>query len=335
MSIYRAPILLCLLTACFTDDEGRPGVTAVPPESSSSSDETAAGESTTGPPDTGDTTAPTSTGPACACEPGEVLRGDPCGACGVTLQTCGEDCTYGPAMCDDPPDACAYWVLPGDATAWERVPRADRPAPFAPSAPALGAFPIAATRQIMVLTDTKIHVLDAVARTWIAEHPRDAWFPEIAGLPLHLAHAVTQPDELDATVTLVAGEDRFVYPYAHDAGVAALAKQEPCCGQDWSTADAPDFHAVRDVWGDLDDARDWATGDVAALCGLDEPTDFVAYTAVVTDDAVHMQELGHCYDFFPATPYADFPPFTYPGTPPSQRIGGAAWLDGLWIFPGP
>lgn len=350
----RAPLLLCLLPACFTDTGRNPGNT--PPQgadtTTAETDETTPLEptststGTTGTTDTTsaqtdttslDDTAMSSTGPACAsdtCEPGEVVRGEACGACGVEVRTCADDCTLGPAVCDDPPDACAYWVLPGAAETWERIPRPERPAQFAPTGPVLGAFPLASTQQIVVLTASTVHVLNTIDRTWVATSPRDEWFPDISGLPLHMANAVTQPDQTDATITLVAGEDRFVYPHAPGDGVGPLSVQQPCCGPTWSTPDAPDFHAVRDLWSDLDDTRGWAVGDVAALCDLDEPTDVVGYAAVIADEDVHMQEIGHCFEFFPAQPYASFPPFTYPGAPPAANVGGAAWLDGLWIFPG-
>lgn len=332
-----------LLAACFADGGNGSSPTSDHASSTgpggSTDDAAATGAPTTtqDPGTSGEPTTTGSTGPAASCDGasqcqvGAVELGEPCDSCGQLTRTCQPDCTWGPAVCEEQPATCAYWVLPQGATTWTRV-AVDPDAEFAPSAAVRAAFPLAPDGRIYVLTDDSYHVLSTPDRAWIASGTRTSLFPELAALPLHHGDAFTQIGATDSGVTLVAGEQFFAYSHVLGTSDFDLVKQDVCCGDDWSKPDSPDFHLVRDSWGELENLEGWAVGDVQALCGLDTPTPYEGYSVSITDDQVHLQEVGHCFDFFPASPYVDFTPFTYPGAPRSQQVGGAAWLGGLWIF---
>lgn len=350
MHAPRSTLLLLLpLAACFTDSGQTSSptsagtTTSTAPASTadaSSSDTTAAPTTTADASSSGDpttTTSATTGGPATncelapTCEAGTVELGAECDSCGLLTRTCQPDCTWGPQTCEEHLETCAYWVLPQGAKEWQRHPVA-RDTKHAPTTPIRTAFPLGPEGVIYALTDTTVHVLDTLSHTWISSGDRTAQFPELGTLPIYHGDAFTQVGEVDSNITIVAGEQFFAYLQKQGTGQFSLVKQGVCCGDDWSMPDSPDFHKIRDTFGELQNLEGWAMGDVQTLCMLNMPTPFVGYSISITDDFVHQQEIGHCYDFFPAVPYATFVPFNYPGAPRSQQMGGAAWLKGLWIL---
>lgn len=347
MPAPRSTLLLLLpLAACFTDGgQSSSPTTADAPTSTdpaSTADATSSGatDAPTSAPTTGSSgDAPTTgtTGPATSCElaaeceAGTVELGAQCDSCGLLTRKCQSDCTWSPQICDEHLETCAYWVLPQGAKEWQRHP-VDPDTKHGPTAPIRTAFPLNSEGLLYALTDATFHVLDTVTHTWVASGDRAARFPDLGVLPIYHGDGFTADGEVDSNVTLVAGEQFFAYQQKQGTGEFALVKQGPCCGDDWSKPDSPDFHQIRDSFGELQNLEGWAMGDVQALCMLDAPTPFLGYSISITDDLVHQQEVGHCFDFFPAVPYATFVPFSYPGAPRSQQIGGAAWLKGLWVL---
>lgn len=153
-------------------------------------------------------------------------------------------------------------------------------------------------------------------------------------MPLFHASGLTdQPP--DTIVTQVAGTEAFSYTFVAAKNSFDYVGQVACCGADWMGPNAPmDPYAIRDGWGRIGDPEGWVTGDLQALCMLDAPTPLYGYNVSIGDGTVYPQDIGYCFDFYDPVPYAQFMPFTYPGTPANNLIGGVEWLDGLWIFRG-
>ena len=330
--------------------EGQTASTAAVGDTGTSADDgatTTAAATTTGEATTGVTTGETTTGVTTAdlntgavgncqlapeCEAGAVETGGPCDSCGVLRRTCQADCTWTPMVCEQDLATCEYWVLPSNELVWQRVP-VDPAAQFAPKETVLAAIGVAPQQQIYVLTANSYHVLSTVTRTWLSAGPRDALLPQLAGLPLHLALEVTTKPP-DTIVNVLAGAEMFAYTF-YDGSDAGLDAQVPCCGPNWEGLNAPpDPYAMRDDWGRVGDPEGWIPGDVVALCGLDEGTPFYGYSVAIGNGFVYPRDIGYCFDFYPPIPYDQFTPFAYPGRPANDLIGGAAWVDGLWIFRG-
>jgi len=234
--------------------------------------------------------------------------------------------------CEEDLSTCAYWFLPEDEAAWQRFP-VDPQATFAPKDTVLAAIALAPQKQIYVLTATNYHVFSTTQKAWIEAGARDTIFPELEGLQLFHASGLTI-DPPDTIVTQVAGTEAFSYTFVATQNAFGYVGQVPCCGDDWMGPNAPNPYAIRDGWGRLGDPEGWITGDRQALCQQDPPPVFYAYNVSIGDGTVYPQDIGNCFDFYAPVPYAQFLPFTYPGTPANNLIGGVEWLDGLWIFRG-
>ena len=340
-------VLVAPLLACFADAGGRSSVGSVTASESSSGEASTTGSATTGAPTSDATTGDATTGDATTtatpttgaldscegapeCEAGTVEDGPLCEPCGVQRRTCQADCTWSPMTCVQAPDTCEYWVLESDKKQWQRVAR-DPAAAFAPDTTVLAAVALPPQQQIYVLTEGTYHVFSTDKRAWTAAGERKAVFPQLDGLPVFHATGLTTMAP-DTIVTIVAGKDAYSYTFTKNS--FEFGGQQPCCGENWSGPNAPDPFSVRDGWSRLDDPEGWIVGDVQELCGLMEPTPVYGYHVSIGDGAVYPQDIGHCFDFFPPVTYPRFTPFGYPGAPPSDLVGGAEWLDGLWIFRG-
>lgn len=357
MRLRAALLLVTPLLACFADggattvvssagltDPVDTGSTSSGTGTSTTTEATTAGPTTAGPTTEGPTTAgPTTEGPttgapgncqlAPECEVGAVETGAQCDGCGVQRRTCQADCTWTPMSCEQDLDTCAYWVLPAGEQAWQRV-AVDPAAQFAPKETVLAAIALAPQQLIYVLTASSYHVLSTTTRTWVDAGPRDVLFPQFAGLP------VIQASEIDANppdtvINIIAGAEVFAYTYLGDQGTLKFDAQVACCGPDWEGPDAPpDPAAIRDGWGKRGNEEAWIPGDVWSLCPEIMIDEFYAYNVAIGDGFVYPQDIGYCFEFYPPIPYDQFPPFTYPGRPDNYMIGGAGWVDGLWIFRG-
>lgn len=311
-----------------------PTTTTLPPTSDSS---TSAGPTTTDPTLT---TAPTTTSPvdncqlAPECTAGSVEDGGQCDSCGVLRRTCGPDCTWSPQTCELAPETCEYWLLPDKGQQWQRV-AVDPNAAFAPKETVLTAVALEPQKQIYALTANNYHVFSTLTKTWIAAGKRDSIFPQIAGQTLYHGTGLTTSPP-DVIVTLIAGTEAFAYTFQAGTSTFKLDAQVPCCGDDWVGPNAPPdpVTSVRAGWARLDDPDGWIPGNPTDLCALDPPMPLYGYSVAIGDGLVYPQDIGYCFDFYPPIPYAQFTPFSYPGAPPNNLVGGAAWIDGLYIFRG-
>ena len=344
MRPYAALLLVTPLLACFTDSGSNPVASSV-----SGTDTTAAGSSDAATSSTSGTSAAATTAPtvtteapttgavgncqvAPECDPGAIEVGALCDDCGVQRRTCTADCSWTPMACELDLSTCEYWVLPVNEKVWQRV-AVDPAAEFAPKEAVLATIGLEPQQQILALTATKFHVFATTTRTWIKAGKRGDLLPELAEQPLHSALEITtSPPETASNV--IAGAEVFAYSFTGDGLAVSYIGKVPCCGPQWTTPNAPDPYAVRDLWGRFGDPEGWISGDVATLCDLDPDTPLHGYSVAIGDGVVYPQEIGNCYDFWPPIPYDQFGPFTYPGRPPSGLIGGAAWVAGLWIFRG-
>lgn len=347
----RSPLALLLvapLLACFADP-GSMTVTAASSETTTT--DVTTGEPTTagslaetdtsvGPTssdDTSTTVTPT-TGPAGNCElapeckPGEIETGALCDRCDVQRRTCTDDCTWTPMACEQDLATCEYWLLPAGTQQWERV-AVDPLATFAPKETVLAAISLAPQQTIYALTATSYHMFSTEKRVWTAAGARDSILPQISGQALAHATGLTV-DAPDTIVTLVAGTEAFSYTYVGATNTFDYVGKTPCCGEDWTGPNAPDPFAVRDSWSKIGDPEGWTPTDVQGLCGLDEPVPVFGYQVSIGDELVYPQDVGYCFDFYPPVPYAQFTPFSYPGAPPNELIGGVEYVDGLWVFRG-
>jgi hypothetical protein len=352
-----APLVLVVvpLLACFADIGGTATVTATADmttggATSTTDGETAAstttgdgsGEPTTGEPTTTTedpaTTVTPTTGPVDNCEvspecqAGAVEDGALCDPCGVQRRTCLRDCTWSPMACEQDPATCEYWVLPTNEKQWQRVP-VDPNGKFGPTTTVLAAIALPPQQEIYVLTADTYHVFSTPTRTWVGAGERAAIFPQMAGLPLfHATGLTTQPP--DTIVTIVAGTEAFSYNFVAVNKTFEFVAQKPCCGEDWTGPNAPDPYSVRDGYSRLGDPDGWINANPQALCGLDEPQPLYGYNLSVGEGRVYPQDIGYCFDFYPPVEYLQFTPFTFPGAPPNELVGGVEYLDGLWIFRG-
>lgn len=294
----------------------------------------------TPPTDTGSTDEPGTTGPANNCEvspqcqPGEVQNGAQCDSCGVMRSTCTADCTLPPPTCELAPETCEYWLLPPAGNQWQRV-AVDPNAAFAPKQTVLGAIALEPQHQIYALTATTYHVFSTQTNAWTAAGDRTTLFPEVGALQLfHAASLADKPPNVIST--MVAGAQAFSYTYVAATKNFKYDDTVPCCGVDWMAPSAPPtpFADVRDGFGRKGNADGWITGDLQTLCTLDQPTPIYAYNISIGNGFVYPQDIGDCFAFYPPVPYEQFAPFTYPGTPANNLIGGAAYVDGLYIFRG-
>jgi hypothetical protein len=252
----------------------------------------------------------------------------------VIRRRCGEDCTWGAPACEFDLNSCAYWFLPEGAREWKRFP-VDPGATFAPTEPVIAAIGLTPQQRVYAFTKTQYHVFATGGFAWVTSGPRSDLFPQLGDDELFHASAIaTEPP--NSIVTIVAGQTAYSYTYHGQDSLFNFDAVTPCCGEDWQGPNAPPnpFSAVRDSYARLGDPEGWIDGDPESLCGLNDPTPVYAYSAAIGDGSVYPQDIGFCFDFYSPVPFAQFPPFSYPGAPPNELIGGAAWLDGLYIFRG-
>jgi hypothetical protein len=363
----HAPLALLLvapLLACFADagtsTATNPGTftSASASSSSGTTDEPSPttgtpGDTTTTPPltdtsttdeptgtTTADPTLATSTGPvgncevAPQCKPGDIQDGELCDSCGVLRSTCQADCVFSPPTCELAPETCEYWLLPPDSKQWQRV-AVDPNAAFAPKQTVLAAIALEPQHEIYALTAATYHVFSTKTNAWTAAGARDTLFPQAAGQPLfHATGLANEPP--DVIVTLVAGAQAFSYTFVAAKNSFDYVGTTPCCGEDWMGPNAPPtpFADVRDGWSRKGNSDGWITGDPQVLCKLDDPSPVYAYNISIGNGLVYPQDIGYCFDFYAPVPYEQFAPFSYPGTPANNLIGGSAYADGLYIFRG-
>ncbi len=308
---------------------GPPQLTSSPSAPAPSDEPTTTSASTTGAADNCEL--------APECQAGAVEDGEQCDGCGVLRRSCQADCTWTPITCEEELDSCAYWRLPTGETAWERVPVSNDD--NAPKDTVLGAIDLEPQGLIYVFTAESYHVLSTTDQTWIQAGKLNYLVPELTE-PLVWAASLNH-DPPDTLVTIYTGTEFLRYTFVTESQAFEPLAPTPCCGEEWNGPNAPASpFALRDGWG-LDAPDGWFSGDPQEVCGLGPLGGQFGYHIYIGDGFVHPQNVGFygtnnkpCYDFYPPIPYAEFTPFTYPGAPPNDLVGGVASLNGLWIFRG-
>ncbi|MFY0541218.1 hypothetical protein [Nannocystis pusilla] len=91
---------------------------------------------------------------------------------------------------------------------------------------------------------------------------------------------------------------------------------------------------MRDLYVDLVAPFPYVSGQFYATC-LEELVPFTSYAAWLTPTDVFVQDVAWCFEMVAQSPLAAFTPFTAPGAPPGERLGGAAVLgERLYVFAG-
>jgi hypothetical protein len=263
------------------------------------------------------------------CMPGDIESGEQCDSCGVQQRTCQDDCTWTPLACEVDLNTCAYWWLPEGAKTWQRF-AVDPGASFAPKETVLATVDLQPLKQIYVLTDNNYHVFSTTTKTWIEAGSRDAKFPDIED-PLRTG---TSLDGGLFVVSFIAGVAQFRYVYD---GMTPdfVFDSEFNFDMDWQTPGAPDNPlTMRDGWSQHGDPEGWMLPNSKAICPPEPAGEPYSYTFYIGDGFVYSRDSGDCYEFYPRIHYSEFKPFTYPGAPAHDLVGGASMLDGLWIFRG-
>jgi len=367
------PILLSAFTSvallgCFSDGEGMNASNTSSPESdatgtptSNATDPTdsttgAAGETSTSSPSTTEatsdptsTTDPTTTDPTdptgCqgVCTPGEVELGDECGSCGLQERVCDDLCEWGPTTCVEHLETCGFWRLPQGSTTWERHPlyAGERPA-HAPSAPLLAAFDVSARGEAYVLTAETYHVIDVVTLAWIRSGTIASEFPTVAGKPILAAYATPDGEAGNMetghdSIAIFTPQITYLYELALNNADVKTAGSVPCCDDQWKSPQAPKTPEIRAFWIALDDADPWGDFSLNNCEGAPPETFLSWYGAAITDNQVHLQNIGACFDFVAELPFAGWHPFEQAGGPANALEIGAGFLNegDVWIFRGP
>lgn len=242
--------------------------------------------------------------------------------------------TEGMALpCAEDPASCDAWFLPKGTNAWEAV-TIGGPAALAPSSAVLAAFDIEAERIAFVVTADEVIEVDLESRTWVAKTTVADRFPEIEA-PVLSAYSIPAywggNEGAPEGITIAGSDVAFLYNFANGA---FTYDQSTVFGPEWNEPGAPAGADVRAMWLDVTNGDGWVTNEVSELCEANGPVG--PYLSVVTGDAVHVMDVGVCFDFFPGVPYGQFGPFAFDGAPPPDRVGGAAYNEstGLVVFAG-
>jgi hypothetical protein len=248
----------------------------------------------------------------------------------------GGDSTGGPPSmsCADDPAACDAWVLPPGAAAWEPI-TIGGPTALAPEGDVLAAFDIEAPEIAFVVTGSDVSILDLATRSWTSKRDFAATFPDVGGDPLRSAFSVpaSMTDVDTESVTLGSSDTAYIYEY--DIPSEAFTFVEATVfGAGWALPEAPMGADVRAMWVDIANAHAWIDPTTPTPCGVDIPIG--PTLPVVAGANVHVMEAGACFEFFTPVSYTEFEPFSLPGAPDVELVGGALYSEsrGLWIFRG-
>ncbi|MCY1054233.1 hypothetical protein [Nannocystis sp. SCPEA4] len=345
----RAITVLALFCGCFSDGgaELTQTVGSFDPAtqtSTSTTTTTTTGEPTsTGEPGTTTTTTGemltgATAPPLCPgemqCSPGEVMDvGSLCDPCGRVRRTCQDDCLWGADECVEDPTSCAYWYLDDPEQGWQRVALPQPPPEHAPTAPANAAFDLQAHDQLVVLTADTYHVLRHSDQTWTTSGPLTDLFPDLPG-PLLQSYAVYGADNDDYAVYAVGAPQAWIYILKPGSWQGQFTQAGNCCDSFTPQVNPGDPTTVRDLWTDLAAPFPWTGGQYYGPC-INELFNLGTYAGWVTATDVFVQDLGWCFQMVTQSPLAQFAPFTAPGAPPGERIGGTALLgERFYVFAG-
>lgn len=349
MSAHRCALLSALTVAagCFSDGGAaltQPVTTEEPVPSTSSqatSTTTAASTSTGGLETTtsGMVTDPGSTSEPLACddmfcEPGDLDDFGLCDPCGRLLSTCQPDCTWSAPVCTPDLSSCAYWSLDLGGAGWTRHALPQPLPEHAPSEPVAAAFELAASKQLVALTQTRYHVLTPADGAWVASGPLADMLPGFPG-PVLQAYAIHDPVEGHDVITVSFGATVNIYSLPVGELAATFAQEAPCCDSWNDLVDPGDITIVRDLFVDLDNLSNWPPAEVLNPFCMNAPLTLTSYGAWIAPETVYLQEIGTCFELVHELPYLSFPPFALADAPPGDLVGGAALLDGaFYVFVG-
>ncbi len=270
-----------------------------------------------------------------------------CGACGPPpLERCDgvdEDCD---GQVDEEP--CTLFFLAEGSDAWVGWP----PLPDGPEA--VGemvqeAVAITETDELWAFTADGVFVFDLEGFRWRERFDRDALLPQVAGRPLQGAYVLPawwrqqfQPMAQGIELTVQVDGQSFVHSADPVARTAAFEQAVPLDDAAWQAPDAPAPGDVIGVLSDLRNASGHWPGAPSDLCGRGGDTASTVL-GVVTGQAAHGLEAGHCFAFLPPVPIGAFAPLTSPRAPAPGRVRGWAHLDavdggghtGLYLFAAP
>lgn len=347
---------LSLAPGCFSDNGTR---VTHPAESSGSSDETGTttttAATTTGEPaptttstsitttttttttattSTDDTTSPTLCPGQPQCSPGDVKdTGALCDPCGRIHQTCQDDCTWSPGECVEDLSSCVYWSIDTVDMVWERIALPQPPPEHAPTASILAAFDLLPDDRIVALTADRYHVLAGTDRTWTASGSLSDLLPALPG-PLLQAFTIYNQISLEYDIYAVSDPDAYIYKLPLGSLTATFSGVSSCCGSFTDLVQPPSLAAVRDIYVDISSPFPWVSGLFYAEC-MDLNYELGPHAGWATPTEMYVQDLGYCFEMLYSQPLTQFAPFTVPGAPPGDRIGGLTMFgERLFVFAG-
>jgi len=250
-----------------------------------------------------------------------------------------ESTTAPPLGCDEDPAACTAWLLPTGAGQW--TPEAlDAASPLAPTEVVRAAFDIEGEREGMVLTDSRLHVVDLEGRQWVRSENRAEVLPDLGADEILVAYSIpahwgAMPGDPDVEgVVFLSATTVYQYGYEIDSQTFVFNSSMMRFGASWDAPDAPDLAAMRSAWIDVTNEPGWYAADIMALCGVaGEPG---PYSGIVAGSDMHVGDAGYCFEFDAPVPLMDFPPFGLPAAPGAGDIGASLYSEtmGLWVFRG-
>lgn len=249
--------------------------------------------------------------------------------------------TAPPASCDEDPAACTAWILTPGSGQWV-AEALDVDSTLAPTEPVRAAFDVESELEAIVITDTRLHVVDLASRLWVRSENRSDALPELGDDAILAAYSVPAywgemfggPPGLEGVLVLSA-TTAYSYTYAIDTQTFTFDSSTTDFGAAWDAPAAPSRMAMQAAWLDVTNAEGWAQGDIMQLCGV--AGELGPYAGVLSEGDVHVSDAGYCFEFFEPVPHAAFEPFGLPGAPASTEAGAALYNEtmGLWILRGP
>jgi len=256
-----------------------------------------------------------------------------------------ERCNYQDTDCDGEVDegACSIWVLPPDATRWEKYPLNAGGDSNLPQETIKAAWDIESSGIAFVLTETAYHVFDIESLTWQAPQSRDEIFTGLTGPITSNAYAYSIPaehiDQFAETVTIsvlnnVGSKQIWRISYLLSRQQYLRESGAPYGDtHSWNDRLAPEATQVRAAWMDVSHTRRWFDINPLRLCGLGGRSSDV-YLSYLTHDSLYTMESGYCFMFISPIPLLNSP-LDIPGAPDFSEVGAGFWHNNtLYLFRG-
>ncbi len=251
-----------------------------------------------------------------------------------------ESTTAPPLGCDEDPAACTAWRLPAGAGQWE-AEALDAESSLAPTEVVRAAFDVEGTLEGMVLTDSRLHVVDLDSGQWVRSENRAEILPDLGDDEIRGAYSVPAywgamfgGDANVEGIGFFSATTVYQYGYEIDSQTFVFDSSMTMFGENWDAPDAPEPAAIRSTWLDVTNDPGWFTADIMTLCGaMGEPGPYVGFVA---GSDVHVSDAGYCFEFDAPVPMMDFEPFGLPGAPGAGDVGASLYSEttGLWVFRG-